>query len=49
MEEILPMSTPKAYNKSHFDNLASIFEQFRINQNIPSNLISASAGSLSVV
>jgi hypothetical protein len=49
MEEILPMSTSKAYNKSHFDNLASIFEQFRINQNIPSNLISASAGSLSVV
>jgi hypothetical protein len=48
MEEILPMSTSKAYNKSHFDNLASIFEQFRINQNIPSNLISASAGPLSV-
>lgn len=42
MEEILPMSTSKAYKKSHFDNLASIFEQFHINQKIPAALITAS-------
>jgi hypothetical protein len=49
MEEILPMSTSKTYNKSHFDNLAAIFEQFRINQNIPSALISNSDVSLPLV
>jgi len=48
MEEILPMSTSKAYNKSHFDSLAAIFEQFCISQKIPSALITASDGSLSV-
>jgi hypothetical protein len=48
MEEILPMSTSKAYNKSHFDNLAIIFEQFRISNRIPANLITASDGSLSL-
>jgi len=48
MEEILPMSTSKAYNKAHFDNLASIFEQFRIAHKIPLTLITASDGLLSV-
>ena len=48
MEEILPMSTSKAYNKTHFDNLASIFEQFRIAHKIPLALITASDGQLSV-
>jgi len=48
MEEILPMSTSKAYNKSHLDSLAAIFEQFRINNKIPSALIAASDGNLSV-
>ncbi|KIM41795.1 hypothetical protein M413DRAFT_27368 [Hebeloma cylindrosporum] len=48
MEEILPMSTSKAYNKSHFDSLASIFEQFRIAHKIPPALIAASDGLLSV-
>lgn len=48
MDEILPMSTSKAYNKSHFDELASIFERFRINHKIPSALIAASDGSLSL-
>jgi len=40
MEEILPMSTSKAYNKSHFDSLAAIFEQFCIKNKIPSVLLS---------
>ena len=31
MEEILPMSTSKAYNKSHIDSLATIFEQLKQN------------------
>ena len=30
MEEILPMSTSKAYNKAHIDSLASVFETFHI-------------------
>jgi len=46
MEEILPMSTSKAYKKAHFDELASIFEQFQQKHNIPSSLITASDGSL---
>jgi hypothetical protein len=45
MEEILPMSTSKAYNKSHFDNLAAIFEEFRISKKIPSALITVSDNS----
>jgi len=49
MEEILPMSTSKAYNKTHIDNLASIFEQFRVKNKIPSALITASDGTLSLV
>jgi hypothetical protein len=48
MEEILPMSTSKAYNKAHIDSLASIFEQFRIQCKIPSALITASDGCLSL-
>lgn len=48
MEEILPMSTSKAYNKAHLDALAAIFEQFRINNKIPSALIIASNGNLSL-
>ena len=48
MEEILPMNTSKAYNKAHIDNLAAIFEQFRINHRIPSALITASDGNLSL-
>jgi len=48
MEEILPMSTSKAYNKFHLDSLAAIFEQFRINNKIPLALIAASDGNLSV-
>ena len=45
MEEILPMNTSKAYNKSHIDSLAAIFEQFRITNKIPSALIIASDGN----
>ena len=41
MEEILPMSTSKAYRRSHVDDLAKIFEQFRVDNRIPSNLLSA--------
>jgi len=48
MEEILPMSTSKAYNKSHIDSLAAIFEQFRIYNKIPSALIVASDGNLTL-
>jgi len=46
MEEILPMSTSKAYNKAHLDKLAVILEQFRIDHRIPSALITASDGNL---
>ena len=48
MEEILPMSTSKAYNKAHIDDLATIFEQFRIAHKIPSALIAASDGNLAL-
>ena len=48
MEEVLPMSTSKAYKKAHIDDLAAIFEQFRINNKIPSALIDASDGSLTL-
>jgi len=41
MEEILPMSTSKAYKQSHVTELASIFEEFRIAHNISLNLITA--------
>ena len=42
MEKILPMSTSKAYNKFHFNNLATIFEQFWVSQGISIALITAS-------
>ncbi|KAF8882336.1 hypothetical protein CPB84DRAFT_1686772, partial [Gymnopilus junonius] len=48
MEEILPMSTSKAYNKTHFNNLATIFKQFHINHSIPLSLITASDGNLTL-
>jgi hypothetical protein len=48
MDEILPMSTSKAYKKTHLDELASIFEHFRITNKIPLSLITASDGSLSL-
>lgn len=34
MEDLLPMSTSCAYNKSHIDSLAQIFKHFRINHHI---------------
>ena len=37
MEEILPMSTSRAYQKSHIDALAKIFEKFRVDNRIPLN------------
>ena len=39
MEEILPMSTSKAYQRSHIDVLAKIFEKFRVDNHIPLNFI----------
>ncbi len=48
MEEILPMSTSRAYKKSHFDELATIFEEFRIAHHIPRNLISISDGPFEI-
>ena len=48
MEEVLPMSTSKAYKKVHIDDLAAIFEQFHIHNKIPSDLIDASDGLLTL-
>ena len=42
MEEILPMSTSKAYKRSHITELASIFEEFRIAHKISLSLIASS-------
>jgi hypothetical protein len=39
MEEILPMCTSKAYQRSHLDALAMIFEKFRVTCNIPMNFV----------
>ena len=39
MEEILPMSTSKAYQRSHVDTLAKIFEKFHMDNHIPLNFI----------
>ena len=39
MEEILPMCTSRAYQKSHLEALAKIFEKFRVDCHIPSNLV----------
>jgi hypothetical protein len=41
MEEILPMSTSRAYQTSHIQALAKIFEKFRVDNHIPSNLLSS--------
>ena len=46
MEEVLPMSTSKAYKKAHIDDLTAIFDQFCINNKIPSALIDTSDGLL---
>lgn len=36
MEEIIPLSTSKAYNSAQISSLSDTFEQFRIRQNISS-------------
>lgn len=41
MEEILPMSTSRAYQRPHVEALAKIFEQFRTNHRIPTSLLSS--------
>jgi hypothetical protein len=41
MEEIIPMSTSKAYRRSHLDDLAKIFEKFRVDNCIPSNFFTS--------
>ena len=41
MEEILPMSTSRAYQRSHIDDLAKIFEKFRVDSRIPVNLVTS--------
>ena len=41
MEEILPMSTSKAYRRSHCDELAKIFEKFRTDNHIPQNFLAS--------
>ena len=41
MEEILPMSTSKAYHRSHIVALAQIFEKFRIDNHIPLNFVAS--------
>lgn len=41
MEEILPMSTSKAYHRSHIDELAKIFEKFRVDNRIPLNFVTS--------
>jgi len=46
MDEILPMSTSKAYNQADLDRLASIFEDFHIAHKIPASLIDNSPLSL---
>lgn len=38
VEEVIPLCTSKAYKKSHLDDLAEIFEQFRINNKLPDYL-----------
>ena len=41
MEEILPMSTSRAYKRSHVDELAKIFEQFRVDNRIPLTFVAS--------
>lgn len=40
MEEIIPLSTSRAYKRSHIEGLTSIFEEFRIRHNIPRSFLS---------
>lgn len=40
MEDIIPLSTSRAYKRSHIDSLGAIFEEFRIRHNIPHNFTS---------
>jgi hypothetical protein len=42
MEEILPMSTSKAYQKSQITDLAKILEDFRQRNRIPAQLLDMS-------
>jgi len=42
MEEILPMSTSRAYQKSQITDLATILEGFRQRNGIPAHLLDAS-------
>jgi len=39
MDEILPLSTSKAYHQAHLQCLASIFKEFHIAHKIPSTLL----------
>jgi hypothetical protein len=39
LEEILPNSTARAYNKADMNFLSSIFDNFRRNCNIPKNFL----------
>ena len=39
MEEILPMCTLRAYQRSHLEALAKIFEKFWVDCHIPSNFV----------
>ena len=39
MEEILPMSISRAYQRSHVDALAKIFEKFHVDNHIPLNFL----------
>ena len=40
MEEIIPLSTSKAYSKAHVEELTSIFESFRVRHKISRTLVS---------
>ena len=42
------MSTSRAYQRSHVDDLAKIFEQFRVDNRIPLNFV-APTDSLEVL
>ena len=39
IEEIIPLSTSNSYNSSQITSLASIFEQFRVRNNIPTSAL----------
>lgn len=46
MEEILPMSTSKAYRASDVTRLAAAFEAFRKSKNIPASMLCTEAEDL---